>query len=379
MRGQRVAHGAAVLAVSGEGVVERVRLGAGRARGRHARAEAAQRRQNQQRADRKRAGAVDDRLLDLAEVKYPQFARAVSAPGQPVDDDTQPVKQQQRARHAERERARHVAQAAPRVPADGRRIRTGEQRRAQHERRGVNGGGTLLFRALGRLCEQRADLLTHDLPAEDERGQQLDRQKAHGRPDNGGQGQREPVPHDAEPDEPRRDEADDLRDQHRRRQADGQRDETRAQILRQQHAKELAPLHAQHEVHAEFVPPPRELKAVGIVHEEKQNEQRQPIQHRDERQQPVYGAALHALEEHHHVLMRQGEDDVKRDDRDEQGCEKQPVFPAAAAAVARNKFREHWHCPLPAAPSRPGCARKMPAASRPARRAAARERARRPE
>ncbi len=103
------------------------------------------------------------------------------------------------------------------------------------------------------------------------------------------------------------------------------------------------------EVHAEFVPPPCQLKAVGVVHEEKQNEQRQPVQHRDERQQPVYGAALHALEEHHHVLMRQGENDVKRDDRDEQGCEKQPVFPAAAAAVACNKFREHLHCPLPAA------------------------------
>ena len=68
------------LAVSGEGVVERVRLGAGRARGRYARAEAAQRRQNQQRTDCQRAGAVDDRFLDLAEVKYPQFARAVSAP-----------------------------------------------------------------------------------------------------------------------------------------------------------------------------------------------------------------------------------------------------------------------------------------------------------
>ena len=350
VRSQRVAHGAAVLAVSGEGVVERVRLGAGRARGRYARAEAAQRRQNQQRADRKRAGAVDDRLLDLAEVKYPQFARAVSAPRQPVDDDTQPVKQQQRARHAERERARHIAQAAPRIPEDGKRVRSGEQRRAQHERRSVDGGGALLFRALGRLREQHADLLAHDFPAEDERGQQLDRKKAHGRPPDGGQGERELVPNDAEPDEPRRDEADDLRNEQRRRQADGQRDETRAQILRQQHAEELAPLHAQHEVHAEFVPPPCELKAVGVVYEEKQNEQRQPIQHRNERQQPVYGAALHALEEHHHILMRQGEDDVKRDDRDEQGREKQPVFPAAAAAVARNKFREHSRCPLPAAP-----------------------------
>ena len=350
MRGQRVAHGAAVLAVSGEGVVERVRLGAGRARGRHARAEAAQRRQNQQRADRKRAGAVDDRFLDLAEVKYPQFARAVSAPGQPVDDDTQPVKQQQRARHAERERERHVAHIAPCASADGERVGGGEQRDAQHERRSVDGGGTLLFRALRRLCEQRANLLAHDLPAEDERGQQLDQKKAHGRPPDGGQGEREPVPHDAEPDEPRRDEADDLRNEQRRRQANGQRDEAGAQILRQQHAEELAPLHAQHEVHAEFVPPPCELKAVGVVHEKEQNEQRQGVQHRDERQQPVYGAALHALEEHHHVLMRQGEDDVKRDDRDEQGCEKQPVFPAAAAAVARNKFREHWHCPLPAAP-----------------------------
>ena len=187
------------------------------------------------------------------------------------------------------------------------------------------------------------------------------------------------MPHDAESDEPRRDEADDLRNEQRRRQADGQRDETRAQILRQQHAEELAPLHAQHEVHAEFVPPPRELKAVGVVHKEEQNEQRQPIQHRDEQQQPVYGVALHALEEHHHVLMRQGEDDVKRNDRDEQRHEKQPVFPAAAAAVARNKFREHWHCPLPAAPSRPECARRIPAASHPAHRAAARGRAHRPE
>ena len=52
-----------------------------------------------------RPRAVDDRLLDLPEVKHPQFSRAVSAPGQPVDDDAQPVKQQQRARHAERERA----------------------------------------------------------------------------------------------------------------------------------------------------------------------------------------------------------------------------------------------------------------------------------
>ena len=153
---------------------------------------------------------MDDRLLDLAEVKYPQFARAVSAPGQPVDDDTQPVKQQQRARHAERERARHIAQAAPRIPEDGKRVRSGEQRDAQHERRGVDGGGALLFRALGRLREQRADLLAHDLPAEDERGQQLDQKKAHGRPPDGGQGEREPVPHDAEADEPRRDEADDL-------------------------------------------------------------------------------------------------------------------------------------------------------------------------
>ena len=350
MRGQRVAHGAAVLAVGGEGVVERVRLGAGRARGRHARTEAAQRRQNQQRADRQRAGAVDDRFLDLTEVEHPQPARAVSAPGQPVDDDAQAVKQQQRACHAERDRARHIAQAAPRIPEDGKRVRSGEQRRAQHERCGVDGGGALLFRALGCLREQRADLLAHDLPAEDERGQQLDRKKAHGRPADGGQRQREAMPHDAEPDEPRRDEADDLRDQQRRRQADGQRNEARAQILRQQHAEELAPLHAQHEVHAEFVPPPCELKAVGVVYEKEQNEQRQPVQHRDERQQPVYGAALHALQKHHHVLMRQGEDDVKRDDRDEQGCEKQPVFPAAAAAVARNKFREHWHCPLPAAP-----------------------------
>ena len=187
------------------------------------------------------------------------------------------------------------------------------------------------------------------------------------------------MPNDAEPDEPRRDEADDLRNEHRRRQADGQRDETRAQILRQQHAEELAPLHAQHEVYAEFVPPPRELKAVGVVYEKEQNEQRQPVQHRDERQQPVYGVALHTLQKHHHVLMRQGEDDVKRDDRDEQGREKQPVFPAAAAAVALDKFREHWHCLLRAAPSRTGCARKTPAVSRPACRAAARGRAHRPE
>ena len=153
---------------------------------------------------------MDDRLLDLTEVEHPQPARAVSAPGQPVDDDTKPVKQQQRARHAERERARHIAQAAPRIPEDGKRVRSGEQRRAQHERCGVDGGGALLFRALGCLREQRADLLAHDLPAEDERGQQLDRKKAHGRPPDGGQGEREPVPHDAEPDEPRRDEADDL-------------------------------------------------------------------------------------------------------------------------------------------------------------------------
>ena len=158
------------------------------------------------------------------------------------------------------------------------------------------------------------------------------------------------MPHDAEPDEPRRDEADELRDQHRRRKSDGQRDDTAAQVLRQQHAEERAPLHAEHEVHAEFVPPPRELKAVGVVDEEKQDAQRHDVQRRDERQQPVHGVALHALQEHHHVLMRQGEDDVKRDDRNEQGREKQPVFPAAAAAVARNKFREHSHCPLPAAP-----------------------------
>ena len=142
--------------------------GAGRARGRYACTEAAQRRQNQQRADRQRAGAVDDRLLDLTEVEHPQPARAVSAPGQPVDDDAQPVKQQQRARHAERDRARHIAQAAPRIPEDGKRVRSGEQRRAQHERCGVDGGGALLFRALGCLREQRADLLAHDLPAEDE-------------------------------------------------------------------------------------------------------------------------------------------------------------------------------------------------------------------
>ena len=378
MRRQRFAHGVGAFAVGGEGIVERVRLGSGRARGRYARAEAAQRSQNQQRTDCQRPRAVDDRLLDLPEVKHPQSACA-AAPGEPVDDDAQPVKQQQRARHAERERARHVAQAAPRIPADGRRICTGEQCDAQHERRSVDGGGALLFRALRRLCEQRADLFAHDFPAEDERGQQLDRKKAHGRPPDGGQRQREAMPHDAEPDEPRRDEADDLRNEHRRRQADGQRDEARAQILRQQHAEELAPLHTEHEVHTEFVPPPRELKAVGVVYEKEQNEQRQPVQHRDERQQPVHGVALHALQEHHHVLMRQGENDVKRDDRNEQGREKQPVFPAAAAAVAFDEFREHWHCLLRAAPSRTGCARKMPAASRPARRAAARERARRPE
>ena len=168
MRRQRFAHGVGAFAVGGEGIVERVRLGTGRARGRNARAEAAQRSQNQQRTDRQRAGAVDDRFLDLAEVKYPQFARAVSAPGQPVDDDAQPVKQQQCARHAERERARHVAQAAPCASADGERVGSSEQRDAQHERRGVNDGGTLLFRALGRLREQRADLFAHDLPAEDE-------------------------------------------------------------------------------------------------------------------------------------------------------------------------------------------------------------------
>ena len=379
MRRQRFAHGVGAFAVGGEGIVERVRLGSGGARGRYARAEAAQRSQNQQRTDCQRAGAVDDRLLDLAEVKYPQFARAVSAPRQPVDDDAQPVKQQQCARQAERERARHVAQAAPRVPADGKRVRTGEQCRAQHERRSVNGGGALLFRALGRLGEQRADLLTHDLPAEDERGQQLDRKKAHGRPPDGGQGERELVPHDAEPDEPRRDEADELRDQHRRRKSDGQRDDTAAQILRQQHAEERAALHTEHEVHAEFVPPPRELKAVGVINEEKQDAQRHGVQCRDERQQPVHGVALHRFEKHDHILMRQGENDVKRDDRNEQGGEKQPVFPAAAAAVALNEFREHWHCLLRAAPSRTGCARRMPAASRPACRAAARERARRPE
>ena len=187
------------------------------------------------------------------------------------------------------------------------------------------------------------------------------------------------MPHDAEPDEPRRDEADELRDQHRRRQPDGQRDDTAAQILRQQHAEERAPLHAQHEVHAEFVPPPRELKAVGVVDEEKQDAQRHDVQRRDERQQPVHGVALHRFEKHHHVLMRQGENDVKRDDRNEQGGKKQPVFPADAAAVALDEFREHWHCLLRAAPSRTGCAHRMPAASRPACRAAARERARRPE
>ena len=168
VRRQRFAHGVGAFAVGGEGIVERVCLGSGGARGRNARAEAAQRRKDEQGADRQRPRAVDDRLLDLAEVKYPQFARAVSAPGEPVDDDTQPVKQQQCARQTECERARHVAQTAPRVPADGKRVRSGEQRDAQHERRGVDGGGALLFRALGRLGEQRADLLAHDLPTEDE-------------------------------------------------------------------------------------------------------------------------------------------------------------------------------------------------------------------
>ena len=379
MRRQRFAHGVGAFAVGGEGVVERVRLGAGRARGRHARAEAAQRRQNQQRTDCQRARAVDDRLLDLPEVKYPQFARAVSAPRQPVDDDTQPVKQQQCARQTERERARHVAQAAPRVPADGKRVRTGEQCRTQHECRGVDGGGALPLCALRRLGEQRADLFAHDLSAEDQRGQQLDRKKARSRPADGGQGERELVPHNAEPDEPRRDEADDLRNEQRCRQADGQRDDTAAQILRQQHAEERAPLHTEHEVHAEFVPPPRELKAVGVVDEEKQDAQRHDVQRRDERQQPVHGVALHRFEKHDHILMRQGENDVKRDDCNEQGGKKQPVFPAAASAVALDEFREHWHCPLPAAPSRPECAHRMPAVSHPVHRAAARERARRPE
>ena len=111
---------------------------------------------------------MDDRLLHLPEVKDAQFARAVSAPGQPVDDDAQPVKQQQRARYAKHDRERHIAQSAPCEPPDGKRVGGGEQRDAQHERNGVDGCGALLFRALGRFRQQRADLFAHDLPAEDE-------------------------------------------------------------------------------------------------------------------------------------------------------------------------------------------------------------------
>jgi len=166
-RGQRLTDLVRALAVGREGVVEHVRLGSGRARGRHARAEAAKCGQNQQGTDRECAGAMDDRLLHLPEVKRPQPACA-AAPGEPADAGAQPVKQQQRARYAKHDRERHIAQSAPCEPPDGKRVGGGEQRDAQHERDGVDGCGALLFRALGRFRQQRADLFAHDLPAEDE-------------------------------------------------------------------------------------------------------------------------------------------------------------------------------------------------------------------
>src|SRR5699024_774193 len=89
------------------------------------------------------------------------------------------------------------------------------------------------------------------------------------------------------------------------------------------------------------------------------------IKQRNHRQKPVYRITFHLAEKLRDILLRQGQNNVKSNDGNQQGSEKQSVLSSVPSAVSSDQFKEHLHFPLPAAPSRTRSARKNPAGIHP--------------
>lgn len=112
------------------------------------------------------------------------------------------------------------------------------------------------------------------------------------------------------------------------------------------------------------MPSALELILAGKIDQKEKNTQGHSVKHRNQKQEPVHGIALHLLQKDHNILSRDGKNHVKGNNRNHQGAEKQTVFLSAATAVPKNEIREHLRRPLPFAPSLLGCARRTPAGIR---------------
>ena len=117
-------------------------------------------------------------------------------------------------------------------------------------------------------------------------------------------------------------------------QADGKHEGAVSYILSQKQEKQPGTAHSQHQIHAEFMPAPFQLVFAGKVNQEEQDEQGHPVKQRDHAKQPADGVAFHFHEKFYHILLGQGQNDIKGNYRDEQGSEKQSVFFSAPSAVA---------------------------------------------
>ncbi len=54
-----------------------------------------------------------------------------------------------------------------------------------------------------------------------------------------------------------------------------------------------------------------QLIFAGIIDQKKDNQKRQAVKYRDNRQQPVHRVAFHLLQKSHDILLRQRKDDIK--------------------------------------------------------------------
>ncbi len=222
----------------------------------------------------------------------------------------------------------------PGKTADSHGISCCKQRGAGKEGQCINGGGQLLFSPIRGLCQQASDFLPRDAPAEYHKGGQLDQGEPNGCPQDCSQGNVQAVADDPQTGETRRDQADQLGQEDSGGQADGKHEGAVSYILSQKQEKQPGTAHSQHQIHAEFMPAPFQLVFAGKVNQEEQDEQGHPVKQRDHAKQPADGVAFHFHEKFYHILLGQGQNDIKGNYRDEQGSEKQSVFFSAPSAVA---------------------------------------------
>ena len=70
------------------------------------------------------------------------------------------------------------------------------------------------------------------------------------------------------------------------------------------------------------MPSALELILAGKIDQKEKNTQGHSVKHRNQKQEPVHGIALHLLQKDHNILSRDGKNHVKGNNRNHQGAEK---------------------------------------------------------